>query len=124
MIDSEFAGSRLPVGSSASRMRGRFTNARGHRDALLLTAGEFARQTLGLVRESDEIENLRHLGVDRRARTSDHFEREGHVLKDGLVGKEAKILKDAANIASKVGNPPLGQFTYVASGFQDPTLVR
>ncbi len=39
----EVAGSRLPVGSSASSRRGAVDEGAGHRDALLLAAGELRR---------------------------------------------------------------------------------
>ena len=62
MIPTVVAGSRFPVGSSARRISGRFTKARGDRDPLLLTAGELVGEAAGLLRQADEVEDLRAPG--------------------------------------------------------------
>ena len=68
MIPTVVAGSRFPVGSSASRISGRLTKARRDRDPLLLAAGELGREPARLLGEADEVEHLGHLGADHVAR--------------------------------------------------------
>ena len=50
------------------------------RDALLLAARQLVGPRSGLVRETDEVEHLRHLLADRGAGLALHLERVGDVL--------------------------------------------
>ena len=52
-VCSTEAGSRLPVGSSASRISGAFAKARGERDPLTLSSRELRGFPVGLVGEVD-----------------------------------------------------------------------
>jgi hypothetical protein len=72
---------------------------------LLLTTRKFARKTVGLFCETDELENLRHSIRDEGRRLTDYLEAEGYVLKNGFARQQAKVLKNNADLTAKVGNP-------------------
>ena len=55
------------------------------RHPLLLTTRQLGREVVGLLREADEVEDLRHLRADDVLRAADHLERERDVLVDRLV---------------------------------------
>ena len=62
MISSPIWLSRLPVGSSASRMRGPADDGAGDGDALLLAAGELRREVVHARAQADPLERgLRQL---------------------------------------------------------------
>ena len=70
MISCVSAGSRFPVGSSASRMRGLVDQRPGDDHPLLLAAGELEGQALGLVLQAHQLEHpVRALAATRRAGT-------------------------------------------------------
>ena len=81
----------------------------GHRHPLLLATGQLAGQVVALLGQADQVEDLGHLGGDHVLGPADHLEGEGDVLEDGLVGQEAEVLEDAADVAAEVGDAPLGQ---------------
>ena len=89
MIPTVVAGSRFPVGSSASRISGRFDERPRDRHPLLLTTGQLGREVVGLLGEADEVEDLRHLRAHDVLRPADHLERERDVLVDRLVRRGA-----------------------------------
>ena len=115
-MPSPVAGSRLPVGSSASRISGRLTNARGDRDALLLATAELVRESLLLAGQADEIEHRRHLLADDVLRSADHLEGEGDVLVHGAVGQQLVVLEDVADVAAQVGHLAVGHLVDVPPG--------
>ena len=95
-------GSRLPVGSSANRIKGRFTKAR----ATATRCCSPPESSLGRFRaccQADELEHLRHLGGHHVAGPADHLEGERHVLEHRLVGQEAEVLEDAADVRRRSG---------------------
>ena len=72
-----------------------------------------------LVREPDQLEDLGDLLVDHRRRAADHLEAERDVLEDGLVGQQAEVLEDAADVAPQVGDAPLREVDDVAARLED-----
>ena len=91
----------------------------GHRHPLLLSARELAGQVVPLVGQSDQVQHLGHLVGHDVAGPADDLEGEGHVLEHGLVGQQAEVLEDAADVAAQVGHPPLRQLHDVAAGLED-----
>lgn len=69
-------------------------------DPLRLAAGKLARKTPDLRHEIDELEDMGHVGLDIRVRPFGRLHGESDVLENGLVGDEAKILKDRADAAA------------------------
>ena len=123
MISVVFAGSRLPVGSSQSRIFGLLTKRAGDRGALLLAAGELAGIHAALVREPDEIEHARHLAHDVARMRAGDLHREGDVLPDRLVDEQFEILKDHAEVAAQRGNAAAPQ-TVDANAVDDDLAGR
>ena len=72
----EVSGSRLPVGSSARKIRGRVTRRAGDGHALLLTAAELVGELADLVLEPDDPERLLHLLAHVALPGTGHLERE------------------------------------------------
>ena len=68
MMPTVVAGSRFPVGSSASRISGRFTNARAIETRCCSPPESSVGEAVGLLRQADEVEDLRHLGAHDVAR--------------------------------------------------------
>ena len=91
----------------------------GDRDALLLAAREFVRKPLLLAGEPNEIEHLRHRGVDDVALLADHLQRESDVLVHRLVGQQAEVLEHRADLAAQLRHAPTGQPVEVATGDVD-----
>jgi len=79
--------------------RGAVDHASGERDALLLTAGERARQPLRDIRQLDDVENTLHLGDDRRLGQAPHAQRKGDVLVHRQMREERVVLEDDADVA-------------------------
>jgi hypothetical protein len=75
----------------------------------LLATGEFAGRLLDLSESPtrSRINGTWDSTVERG--TSDHFEREGHVLEDRLVRQESKVLEHAADVAPQERHAELGQ---------------
>ena len=109
------AGSRFPVGSSASRISGRLTNARGDRHPLLLTTGQLGREVVGLLGQTDEVEDLRHLRAHDVLRPADHLERERDVLVDRLVREQLEVLEHATDVAAQLRHLPRAEAADVAA---------
>ena len=110
------AGSRLPVGSSASRIAGPVHEGAGDGDALLLTAGQLVREPPLLARQADEVEHLRHGVGDRVPRLADHLQRERDVLEHRLVRQQAEVLEDHADLAAQLRHLPVGEAPHVLAG--------
>ena len=64
MIPTVVAGSRFPVGSSASRISGRFTNARAIETRCCSPPESSFGNRSAFLAQADEVEDLRHLGLD------------------------------------------------------------
>ena len=90
----------------------------GDRHPLLLAAGELGREVVGLLREADEVEDLRHLCAHDVLRTPDHLERERDVLVHGLVRQELEVLEHAPDVAPELRHLPRAQPADVAAGDQ------
>ena len=123
MMPSPVAGSRLPVGSSASRISGRLTNARaidtrccsppdswcGKRSCLPArptrssTAGTCWRMTC--------------LGRPITSRANATFS------KHGLVGEQLVVLEDVADVAAQVRHLAVGHLVDVPPGDPDRALL-
>jgi hypothetical protein len=75
----------------------------GQRNTLALTAGELRRKAVGNPVELHELEQLGHLGLDRRfgralaARL--HAHAEGHVVEHGHVAKQRVMLEHETHLA-------------------------
>ena len=88
-MPTEVAGSRFPVGSSASRISGRFTNARAIDTRCCSPPESSFGKLSAFLRQTDELEDRGHLGPDDVARPPDDLERERDVLVDGLGRRAA-----------------------------------
>jgi hypothetical protein len=105
MIPTDVSGSRLPVGSSASRSGGWLTNGAGDRDALLLAARELVGvgvQLRGQPRQAQDVGDLR---ADVLARVARDLQRVGDVVVHGAVGQELEVLEHHAEVAAVVRAP-------------------
>ena len=109
----------VPRGLVGQQDQGPVDEGAGDRDPLLLTAGELVGQVVPLVGQADQVEHLRHLVRHHVPGPADDLEREGHVLEDRLVGQEAEVLEDAADVAAQVRHPPFRQLHDVAAGLED-----
>ena len=115
----EVVGSRLPVGSSASRTCGPVDEGAGDRHALLLTARELVRKPLLLAGQAHEVEGLGDRGEDGVAGLADDLQGERDVLEDLLVGQEAEVLEDRADCAAQVRDLPPRDLGQVAAQGED-----
>src|SRR6478672_4325926 len=91
----------------------------GDGNTLLLTTGELVRQALLHARESDELERLGHGLADAGAAAAEDLQGVGDVLKDRLVGQQAEVLEDAADLAAQGRDLALRQAVEVATGDED-----
>ena len=67
MIPWLVPGSRLPVGSSARSMSGRFTKARATATRCCSPPESSPREPIAFLAETDQVEDLRNLGRDHMA---------------------------------------------------------
>jgi hypothetical protein len=72
-----------------------------NRDALLLTTGKLVWITVRLASKTDHRENVRHSLLNETARLTDHLERKGNVVENGLVRQKPEVLKNNAEIAAE-----------------------
>src|SRR6478735_2779552 len=91
----------------------------GDGNTLLLTTGELVRQALLHARESDELERLGHGLADAGAAAAEDLQGVGDVLEDRLVGQQAEVLEDAADLAPQGWDLALRQAVEVATGDED-----
>ena len=99
MISSPIWLSRLPVGSSASRMRGLPDDRAGNRHALLLAARELRRKVVHARRQADLVERgQRQLAAFAR-RHAPIQQRQLHVVDDRQIGDQVKGLEDESDLA-------------------------
>ena len=117
-------GVEVPGGLVGQQDEGPVHEGPGHRHPLLLATGELAREVVGLLGQTHQVEDLGHLVGHHVARAADHLEGEGHVLEHRLIGQEPEILEDAADVAPEVGHPPLRQIDDVAAGLPDLARCR
>ncbi len=80
-------------------------------------------QVVHLLRQPDELQDGRHLGLDDVLGAADDLEREGDVLPDRLVGKQLEVLEDAPDVAPQIRHPPPAEATDVLAGDEDLALV-
>ena len=105
MMPTEVAGSRLPVGSSASRISGRFTKARAI-DTRCCSPPDSSFGQFSVFLASPTSSRMAGTCVLMTcSRPPDHLEGEGHVLVDGLVRQQLEVLEDAADVAAQVRAP-------------------
>ena len=91
------ASSRLPVGSSATRIVGSGASAR-ERDALLFAAGELRRIMMQSVAEPDRLQLLRR--ALRSVGIAGKLERDGDVLERRHGRDQMEGLEDDADLAA------------------------
>src|SRR5262249_55216665 len=96
----------------------------GDRHALLLTTRQLRREAVSLLGQTDEVEDLRHLGADDVLRPADHLERERDVLVDRLVREQLEVLEDTADVAAQLRNLPSAEAADVAPGDEHTTSGR
>ena len=79
--------------------------APGHADALLLSAGELARETVSVDRrvQADEVEQFVHAVGDAPAVPREQARHQADVLGDGQVGHHAAALHDVADLTAQPG---------------------
>ena len=99
MTASPFFESRLPVGSSASRMQRLAGDGARDGDALLLTAGELAGQVLRAVRHADALERRIDALLALRGLHAAVGERQLDVLIHGEIADQVEALEDEADLA-------------------------
>src|ERR1700761_3969499 len=124
MMPIEVAGSMFPVGSSASRIIGRLTNARAIAPRCCSPAGELVGHAVVLAFKAHEVEDLGHHPLDEAPRLADHLEREPDVLLDGLVRQQPEILENAADLAAKGRDLPVRELRQVVASDEDAAIVR
>src|SRR5262249_51742568 len=73
----------------------------GDRDPLLLAAGQLLGEVVGLLAQTNEVENLRHLRTHDVLRSADHLERERNVLVHGLGRQQLEVLEHATDVAAQ-----------------------
>ncbi len=99
MISAEFVESRLPVGSSASRIAGSLIKRPRDRDALLLTARELIRMVLLAPLQANQFEQfpgaILAFAVPCRIE-----QRQLDVLQRTGARKQVEVLKDEADLAA------------------------
>ena len=104
MMPALVTGSRLPVGSSASRICGLFTMARAIATRCCSPPESSCGHPLALAVEADELERLGHGRLDEAARLADDPQGERDVLEDRLVRQQPEVLEDDAEVAAEVGH--------------------
>jgi len=122
MMSTDVAGSRFPVGSSASRISGRLTNEARYRHALLFAARKFVRVVLQLVPQPDEAEDLRHPRLDDVPRFADHLQGKRHVVEHALVGEQLEVLEHRPDVPPEVRDLPRRELGDVLAGHVDVAL--
>ena len=90
------APSRLPVGSSASRICGPRREGARQRDALLLAAGELGGVVVAALAEADALEQGAR--ARRAAAPAGELERQQDVLERGQVRQQLERLEDEADL--------------------------
>ncbi len=71
------------------------------RDALLLAAGQLRRILRPRIRQADQLQQLRHPGIDLGAAPAPVHQPVGDVVADGQVGKQRVRLEDDAVVARR-----------------------
>src|SRR5205823_1461181 len=91
-------GIRIKVaGRFVGEQKGRIVDqGAGNGDTLLLAAGKLMRERVRAVSHPDHLQDLRHTLAYLPASPADNPQRERDVLIDGLVGKQAEVLKNDA----------------------------
>jgi hypothetical protein len=98
------SGSRALVASSDSRTLGSPARAR----ALLLAAGELGRVGLGLVGETDEVEQFPGLAGALLAGRAEDLQRQLDVVLHGPRRQQVEVLEDHADTAARPAQLPAG----------------
>jgi hypothetical protein len=96
----------------------------GHGHPLLLPPGQLPGEVVALLRQPDQVQHLGHLRLDDVPGSTDHLERERHVLEHRLVREQAEVLEDTADVAPQVGDAPRAQVGDLATGHPDAPLIR
>ena len=99
MTASPFFESRLPVGSSASRMDGDPGHGPSHGHTLLLTAGELAGEVLGAMRHLHALERGNHPLLPFGGPHAAVGEWQLDVLVDREIADQIEALEDEADLA-------------------------
>ena len=74
----------------------------GDGDALLLTAGELRGVVVGLVGQSDDLEQLLHALVGLCAGHAGQLEGVAHIAGDGLLHQQIELLKDHGDLLAQL----------------------
>jgi hypothetical protein len=82
------------------------------------------RHARRLALEADQFEDLGDDLADGVARLADDLEREGDVLRDGLVVQQPEVLEDAADGLAQAGDPAPGHAHHVEVRYVDTPLGR
>src|SRR5262249_28507859 len=117
-------GSRVEVSRRlvGEKDQGTVDERASDRDALLLAARQLGWEVCGLLRQPDEIEDLRDLRSHDVLRPADDLERERDVLVDRLVREQLEVLEHAADVAAQLRDLPRAQAADVTPGDEHPAL--
>jgi hypothetical protein len=114
--------SRLPVGSSASRIFGSLAKRAHDRDALLLAARQPRRAVAEPLAETDPAQQLRRLHARRAARDAGDHLRDHHVFERREFGQQmVELVDEAERRAAQYSAPLIGKTAAFLAG--DPHLA-
>ena len=113
------SGSRLPVGSSASRIGGRLTKARAMATRCCSPPESWCGRRFSMPARPTSSSVSGTVWRMRAAAAAEDLQGIGDVLEDRLVGQQAEVLEDAADLAAQSRDLALGQAVEVATGDED-----
>ena len=116
-------GIEVPGGLVGQQDQGPVDEGPGDRHPLLLATRELVGQVVALLGQPHQVQDLGHLGGDHVLGTADDVQGEGHVLVDGLVGEEAEVLEDAADVAAQVWDLPVAELADLLARHPDVAAV-
>ena len=118
MMPTLVAGSRLPVGSSASSNGGRLTNARAIATRCCSPPDNWWVPSR-FVGQADQVQHLGDSAFDLRVLAPEHLKGESDVLIDGLVRQQPEVLEHRTHPATQLRDFPARQRADVATRDDD-----
>src|SRR5664279_51827 len=93
-------------------------------DSLLLTTGKLVGKAARFSRETHHLESIRNCLLDVTTALADHLQRERHIIEDCLIGQQAEILKDHAEMAAEIRHLAARQSVQVLTQHMNRPLSR